>query len=148
MLRAIAPRGHAAGPAPLKRRTLRCLACLFSATVLFAELTRASALDVLGQLGVLGEWELNATLREGESNPEKSYSGRLVMRHVGICTQDGPEERAGEMRLHLLASGSRVRASLIFEGVECLYDARKSHAYEGTMTCPGREPLPMMLWLK
>jgi hypothetical protein len=108
----------------------------------------ATALEVLGQVGVLGEWELNATLLEEATSPGHAYSGRLVMRHVGICTQDGPEERAGEMRLLLASSGTRIKATMVVEGVECLYDARKSHAYEGVMTCPGREALPMMLWLK
>jgi len=148
MLGAIGHNRYAAGPAPLRRRISLFIARLFGAFVLFAHVPPATALEILGQVGVLGEWELNATLVEDTSDPGKAYSGKLVMRHVGICTQDGPEERAGEVRLRLAGSGSRIKATMVVEGVECVYDGRKSHAYEGMMTCVGREALPMMLWLK
>src|SRR3954466_6117529 len=92
---------RAAEPAPLGRRISHCIAALFSATVLFTHVAPATALEILGQVGVLGEWELNATLLEDGSDPGKAYSGPIVMRHVGICTQDGPEEKVGEMRLRL-----------------------------------------------
>jgi hypothetical protein len=91
---------------------------------------------------------LTKPIDENASDAGKEYSGPLLMRHVGICAQDGPEERAGQMRLQLDTSDAQLKATLVVEGVECSYDARKSHAYEGMMTCAGREPLPIVLWLK
>jgi hypothetical protein len=126
----------------------QCLAMVVGAAVVLVPSAQTRALEILGQVGVLGEWELTAKLDENASAATKEYSGPLMMRHVGICTQDGPEERAGEMRLQLGTSGAQLKATLVVEGVECHYDGRKSHAYEGTMTCLGREALPMMLWLK
>ena len=71
------------------------------------------------------------------------------MKHVGICNPDGPEERAGEIRLQLAdRSESRVTAKLVLDGVPCTYSARKTHAYEGTMSCAGRTPVPLLVWLK
>jgi hypothetical protein len=109
---------------------------------------RLGAMEFLGQAGVLGEWELTGNLTEGGSGP-KEFSGPLKMKHVGICTQDGPEERAGEIRLQLAGrSESRVTAKLVLDGVACTYSARKTHAYEGTMSCAGRAPVPLLVWLK
>ena len=71
---------------------------------------RLAAMEFLGQAGVLGEWELTGNLTEGGSGPRKEFSGPLKMKHVGICTQDGPEERAGEIRLQL-ADGSESRVT-------------------------------------
>ena len=110
---------------------------------------RLGAIELLGQAGVLGEWELTGNLTEGGSGPRKEFSGPLKMKHVGICTQDGPEERAGEIRLQLAdGSDSRVTAELVLDDVRCTYSARKKHAYEGTLSCTGRSPVPLLVWLK
>ena len=108
---------------------------------------RLGAMEFLGQAGVLGEWELTGNLTEGGPGPRKEFWGPLKMKHVGICTQDGPEERAGEIRLQL-ADGSRVTAELVLDDVRCTYSARKMHAYEGTLSCAGRAPVPLLVWLK
>jgi hypothetical protein len=110
---------------------------------------RLGAMEFLGQAGVLGEWELTGNLTQGVAGPRKEFSGPLKMKHVGICTQDGPEERAGEIRLQLAGrSESRVTAELVLDGVPCTYNARKTHAYGGTMSCAGRAPVPLLVWLK
>jgi hypothetical protein len=68
----------------------------FLAIVLAALTTPACAqsLQLIGYSGYLGEWGLTATLTENASS-RKEYTGPLTLKHVGICTQDGPEERAG-----------------------------------------------------
>jgi hypothetical protein len=109
---------------------------------------KATATELLGQAGVLGEWELTAELAESSSATAKEFSGPLLMKHVGICTQDGPEERAGEIQISLGPSESRVTAKLIVDGVACSYIGQKAHAYEGMMSCAGRAPVPLLLWLK
>ena len=55
----------------------------------------AQSLQVIGYSGYLGEWELTATVTERISSRTKEYSGPLTMRHIGLCTQDGPEEKTG-----------------------------------------------------
>jgi hypothetical protein len=109
---------------------------------------RLGAMEFLGQAGVLGEWELTGDLTESESGPRKEFSGPLKMKHVGICTQDGPEERAGEIRLQLAGPELQVTAELVLDGARCTYSARKTHAYEGTLSCEGRAPVPLLVWLK
>jgi hypothetical protein len=52
----------------------------------------AQSLQVVGYSGYLGEWELTATVTGTVSGHIKEYSGPLTMKHVGVCTQDGPGE--------------------------------------------------------
>jgi len=105
------------------------------------------SLEVLGQAGVLGEWELTAKLAATNAT-RKEFSGPLVMKHVGLCTQDGPEVKKGELRVQL-SSASRMKATLIMEGATpCTYQGQKSDAYKGMMRCPDQRDVPLMIWLK
>ena len=118
--------------------------------VVLAALTtpaRAQSLQLIGYSGYLGEWELTATVTENASS-RKEYTGPLTLKHVGICTQDGPEERAGEIHMRISAASSRLNATLRVAGVECTYSGQLSDAYTGTMNCPDRGPVPLRLWVK
>jgi hypothetical protein len=106
------------------------------------------AMELLGQAGVLGEWELTGNLVESGTGARKEFSGLVKMKHVGMCSVDGPEEKAGEIRLRLARAESRLRADLMLDGIPCTYSARKTHGYEGTMSCSGRRPVPLLLWLR
>jgi hypothetical protein len=106
----------------------------------------SQSLQVTGYAGVLGEWELTATVTEKASRRSKEYSGPLTMRHVGVCTQYGPEERTGEIRLEI--ASSRLNATLSIAGVECTYRGRLSDSYVGKLNCPDRPTVPLELWVK
>jgi hypothetical protein len=106
----------------------------------------AQSLQVIGYSGYLGEWELTATVTERISSRAKEYSGPLTMKHVGVCTQDGPEEKTGEMRFQI--SPSRLNATLSVAGVECTYSGQLSDSYTGTMDCPDRQAVPLKLWVR
>jgi hypothetical protein len=126
---------------------VRALLLLF---VLGALVTPAQAksLQLVGYAGVLGEWELTATVTENARLLSSEFSGPLSMKHIGICTQDGPEEKTGEIRFQISALSSRLDATLLVEGVTCSYSAGPSDPYSGTMSCPDREAVPLKLWLK
>jgi hypothetical protein len=121
---------------------------IFQLAVLGALATPAGAesLEVLGYAGVLGEWELTASVTGNDNT--RAYSGPLTMTHVGICTVDGPEEKKGEIRFRLSESSSRIQATLLVDGTECSYSARLSDFFTGTMNCPNRPPVPLKLWVK
>jgi hypothetical protein len=124
---------------------------LFLPIVLAALATPAGAaepLQVIGYSGYLGEWELTATVTEAAPGPTAEYSGPLTMKHVGICSQDGPEEKTGALRFQISASSSRLNATLSVAGVECTYSGQLSDSYSGTMNCPGRQGVPLKLWVK
>jgi hypothetical protein len=107
----------------------------------------AQSLQVVGYSGVLGEWELTATVTEKRPRTNE-FSGPLTMRHTGLCTQDGPEEKTGDLRLQLSSASSRLNATLRIDGIECSYSGKLSDSYSGTMTCPGRPAVPLRLWVK
>ena len=75
----------------------------------------ARALEVTGTSGFLGEWEVTATVTETASGRTRDYRGPLVLKHIGLCTQDGPVEKKGEMRLQISAS-SQLNATLVDAG--------------------------------
>ena len=120
----------------------------FQLMVLVALATTASAqsLEIFGYAGVLGEWELTASVTGNDNT--KDYSGSLTMTHVGICTADGPEEKKGNIRLQVSQPSSRMSATLVLDGVTCTYAGRLSDSYTGLMNCPDRSPVPLHIWLK
>ena len=109
---------------------------------------QAEPRQLLGYAGVLGEWELSATVTENARLMGSEFSGPLSMTHVGICTQDGPEQKSGEIRLQISALSSRLDATLLLEGIECTYSAARSDPYSGMMACPDGKAVPLKLWLK
>jgi hypothetical protein len=110
---------------------------------IFATSAAAETRQVVGYAGPLGEWELTADVSEATAG---EFSGPATMTHVGLCTQDGPEQQSGDIRLRL--SASRLNATLTLAGVECAYSASLSDAYKGQISCPGRPPQPLTLWLR
>jgi hypothetical protein len=105
----------------------------------------AEPLELFGYAGVMGEWELTASVTE--SGGTKDLVGPMTMTHVGICTVDRPEEKKGEIRLQISHPASRISAKLLFDGVECTYSGRLSDFYSGTMDCPAAS-VPLKIWLK
>ena len=105
----------------------------------------ARALEVTGASGFLGEWEVTATVTETASGRTKNYRGPLVMKHIGLCTQDGPVEKKGEMRLRISAS-SQLSATLSMPDTECTASGQMSDGYNGTMTCSDRQVIPCLLY--
>jgi hypothetical protein len=121
---------------------------LLLAPGLLAAPASAQSLQVVGYSGYLGEWELTATVTETASSRVKEYSGPLTMKHIGLCTQDGPEEKTGEMRFQISAAPALLNATLSVAGIECTYSGRLLDSYTGTMSCPGRQAVPLKLWVK
>jgi hypothetical protein len=104
------------------------------------------SLQIMGYSGHLGEWELTATL--ARTAAAREFSGPIRMTHTGWCSADGPEQKTGEMRMTLARLSSRFDATLRIDGVECSYSGGLSDTHTGMMACPGRRPVPLMLWMK
>jgi len=91
----------------------------------------AETRQVIGYAGVLGEWELTATVTENPSRRTGEFSGPLTLKHTGVCTRDGPEERTGEMRFQIAALSSQLNATLSVDGVACSYSGKLSDPTAG-----------------
>lgn len=105
----------------------------------------ASALELIGQAGILGEWELTANLEA--AGGRQQFAGPITLKHTGICTTSEPEKRTGDIRLQMIGA-SRIKAALTIEGNPCTYSGSKSDAYVGTMSCRDRRDVPLRLWVK
>jgi hypothetical protein len=105
----------------------------------------AEALELTGQAGVLGEWELTANITA--TGVRQEFVGPIVLKHTGVCTTDEPETRNGEIKLHI-ASASHIKARLVIDGNPCSYSATKSDAYVGNLSCRDRRDVPLRLWIK
>jgi len=118
------------------------------AVTAFAGAANAEPREVFGYAGELGEWELLATVTDKAHASGSEFSGPLTMTHVGICTQDGPEKRSGEIRLQLTDSSSRLSAVMVLGGVECTFRGKRTDFYSGVMTCADQRAFPLKLWVK
>jgi hypothetical protein len=129
-----------------REHIVRAIVALIASVLCTA--AQAGSLQVIGYAGVLGEWELTATVTENGSWRTREFFGPLTMKHTGVCTRDGPEEKTGEMRFQVSALSPRLNATLSVEGVACSYSGKLSDSYNGMMTCPDRPAVPLRLWLK
>lgn len=109
---------------------------------------RAEPLQIHGTTGYTGEYELSASVSERDLNGKKEFSGPLTVRHVGLCTRDGPKETIGEIRFELGKSSSSITATLDFDGSKCAYKGVLSESYHGFMDCGREGNLPVKLWIK
>ena len=89
-------------------------------------------MQVYGKTGYLGEYELSSIVSEQVANGRKEYSGPLAVKHVGLCTRDGPQEATGHIRFQLTGS---------FDPCHCNAGVRRSRVYVG------RGSLGVVSWL-
>jgi hypothetical protein len=114
----------------------------------FAMASVAQIRNVSGQVGILGEWELTATVTRHVDGGGGRWAGPLSLKHVGFCSADGPEEKVGELRLLISDPPKEVIATLVLDGSECIFRGYFKDSYDGVMTCPGRGDVPMMLTIQ
>ena len=108
----------------------------------------AEPLQIHGMTGYAGEYELSGSASEQDLNGKKEFSGPLTVKHVGLCTRDGPKETVGEIRFDLDKSSSRITATLDFEGNKCTSKGIFSKSYHGFMDCGREGAFPLRLWTK
>ena len=100
---------------------------------------------VNGQFGILGEWELTATVTKQTDGGGRRWNGPLSLKHIGLCSVDGPEEKAGELQLDVSDPPGEATATLLIDGTACAFAGRLTDEYHGVMMCPDRRDEPMML---
>ncbi len=96
-----------------------------------------------GQVGYLQEWELTATLARTGSDGRVEYSGPMTLRHVGLCSANGVEEKSGLMRLTMSRSARSVEGTLAMDGDSCRLVASRSQSYSGLLTCRNGQGVPV-----
>lgn len=129
--------------APALVRSLAFASCVpFMGTVANAQL-----LEVNGKFGYLGEYELSATVTAQSLAGRQEFSGPMTVRHVGLCTHNGPNESQGEITLQFTDAKARVEATLAFDGQRCRYNGKMSEKDVGELFCSD-SAIPVSLWFK
>ena len=125
-------------------RWLVCAVLLLAAYIVPA---RAEPLHVIGTIGYLSEWQITGAVSETPSGPTTEFAGGLTMKHVGLCSQNGPEEKIAEVRLEITRSTlpHRLHASLVFDGARCTFGGPLTGTYSGFMDCPSAKGVPITL---
>ncbi len=116
--------------------------------VFMVALARAESLQIHGTTGYAGEYELISTVTEQDLNGKREFAGPLTVKHVGLCTHDGPKESVGEIRFELAESSPRIIATLDFDGNKCTYDGVFSESHHGFMDCGPGGSVPLRIWDK
>jgi hypothetical protein len=106
---------------------------------------QSQPLKISGKAGYLSEWELSADVQESASSGRRAYSGPMTLKHVGLCSMNGPEFKTGEIRLELSRWSSAMTATLTFDGRICTYSGKLSDDHAGVMECPGTQGVPLTL---
>lgn len=133
---------------------MRFYPLLFSAALLFVGGTAAAqSLSASGAAGYLSEWQLNAQLSRGPTTGE--FTGPMSIRHVGLCTHDGPDEITTQLNLRisdakpwLAKARSEIQATFVMNGSECTLTGSFSGTYRGSMDCAGARGIPIEISVK
>jgi hypothetical protein len=112
----------------------------------FAVPAIAEPMRLHGMTGYVREYELSGSASEQNWNGKRIFSGPLTVKHVGLCTHDGPNETVGEIRLEFSRWSSRVAVTLDFQGSKCQYEGVLSESHLGFMDCGREGSLPLRLW--
>jgi len=127
---------------------MRLLILVVSTTVLAGSTADARSLQIHGVTGYLSEYDLSASVSSDASEGIEELSGPLTIKHVGLCTHDGPTEMLSQLKLEFVDASAPVTATLNFDGHECSYRGYLSETYVGVLTCNKGLSLPLRLWAK
>lgn len=121
---------------------MRTAALCAMTAIWLAQPAMAQTRVVAGQFGMLGEWDLTATVTRQTS---EQWAGPVRLKHIGYCTADGPEEKSGELQLRLAELRGRITGTMVIDGVACTFSGRMKDGYGGTLRCPDRRDVPITL---
>jgi hypothetical protein len=113
------------------------------ASCLIATRAGAEPYAASGQVGYLQEWELKANLARTVSGGRVEYSGPVTLRHVGLCSVNGVEEKSGKLRLTMSRAPGAAEGTLALEGDNCRIMATQAPSYAGLLTCRNGQGVPI-----
>ena len=106
---------------------------------------RAGDVAVTGRAGYLSEWEITATAHATRTE----FAGPLMMKHVVVCTINGPVERSGKIEFRRTGFlSSWIEGRLTFADEQCTFRVRDGTTHEGVMECPRTRGVPLSLKLE
>jgi len=104
---------------------------------------QAQSYSANGQIGYLQEWEIKGSLAKTTTRAGADYSGPVTLRHVGLCSANGIEQKSGVVQLRV--SRSRLEGTLAMEDDSCRIDASVSQPFAGLLNCRNGQGVPINL---
>jgi len=101
----------------------------------------AQSYSANGQIGYLQEWQIKGSLAKTTTRTGADYSGPVTLRHVGLCSVNGVEEKPGVMQLKV--SSSRLEGTLAMDDDSCHIVASASSSYSGLLSCRNGQGVPI-----
>lgn len=117
-------------------RAIACIMLICAGTPALAQSYSAS-----GQIGYLGEWEIKGSLAKTTTRNGADYAGPVTLRHVGLCSANGVEEKPGVVQLKV--SPSRLEGTLAMDDDSCRIVASAASSYSGLMSCRNGQGVPI-----
>lgn len=103
----------------------------------------AQSYSVNGQVGYLHEWEMKANLARTITGSGVSYDGPVTLRHVGLCSVNGPVEKSGVVRLTISRRNAAVEGTLALKDDTCRIVASASKSHSGLLNCRDGQGIPI-----
>ena len=105
------------------------------------------SIQINGKFGFLGEYEFSAAVTPAAVGSKQKFTGPMTVRHVGLCTHNGPNESRGEITLQVTDARSQIDATLTFDGQQCTYNGKRSEDNVGALVCSGDSVrVPFGIW--
>ena len=106
---------------------------------------RTQPLQISAMFGFLNEYELSAVVAPDASGAENRLTGPVTIRHVGLCTHDGPNESRSEITVQITDTRSQIGVAFAFAGQQCAYKGKASRENVGELICSGNA-IPFSIW--
>lgn len=103
----------------------------------------AQSWSASGQVGYLSEWEMKASLARTVTGGGEDYSGPVTLRHTGLCSVNGVEEKSGTVRLTVSPRSSAVEGTLALKDDSCRIVASASRGFSGLLSCRDGQGIPI-----
>jgi hypothetical protein len=119
-------------------RGLMALAACAVSPVAIAQFYSAS-----GQIGYLQEWKMNGNLAKTTTRIGTIYDGPVTLRHVGLCSANGIEEKSGVVQLRISPTNTSFAGTLALKDDHCQISSSAGQPYTGLLNCQDGRGIPI-----
>jgi hypothetical protein len=103
----------------------------------------AQSYSANGQIGYLQEWEMKGNLAKTTTRTGTNYDGPVTLRHVGLCSTNGIEEKSGVVQLRVPSTSTGFVGTLAMKDDNCQISASAGQPYTGLLNCHDGQGIPI-----
>jgi hypothetical protein len=86
---------------------------------------------------------MKASLTKTVTSTGVDYDGPVTLRHVGLCSANGVEEKSGVVQLKVSRTTSAIEGTLAIKDDSCRIVASASKSYSGLLNCRDGQGVPI-----